>query len=90
MPIDYKKYPDNWPDIRERIMDRAIQKGHPRCEWLLRQLDGVTVVDKDGRGRFVRKGAVSPDIAIALGMWSTARNRIQIRSNNHERNTNYI
>ena len=36
------------------------------AEWLLRQLDGVTVVDKTGRGRFVRKGAISPDIAYSL------------------------
>ena len=36
------------------------------AEWLLGQLDGVTVVDKAGKGKFVRKGAVSPDIAYSL------------------------
>lgn len=29
MPIDYKKYPTHWPDIRQRILQRAYN----RCEW---------------------------------------------------------
>jgi hypothetical protein len=28
MPIDYKKYPSNWKEIRERILKRAFN----RCE----------------------------------------------------------
>lgn len=29
MPIDYSKYPPDWPEIRQRILTRA----HNRCEW---------------------------------------------------------
>ena len=29
MPCDYKKYPSNWKEIRQRILERAGNK----CEW---------------------------------------------------------
>lgn len=44
MPIDYKEYPVNWPEIRERILKRASHKceecGLPNYSVIKRTLNG--------------------------------------------------
>lgn len=64
MPVDWSRYPENWPAIRQRIRERA----QDRCEWCgvqngavgyRRKVDGVFVPwEEDGElpedGRPVR------------------------------------
>ena len=64
MPIDYKKYPTNWSDTRERILDRADHK----CEscGLHNYQAVVSVVDDDGRRRWIA-GPVMMRILMQIG-----------------------
>lgn len=44
MPIDYKKYPPNWKELRQQVLDRAKNK----CEFCGVGNYTIGVRDKDG------------------------------------------
>ena len=51
MPIDYKEYPPNWKEIRERILLRADNC----CEWcgLANKAQGYRIMIQDMKGKWV-------------------------------------
>lgn len=49
MPIDYSKYPDNWKEIREGILNRADH----RCEWCGVKNHTMIIRNPDNMAEFV-------------------------------------
>ena len=49
MPVDYKRYPENWKQISRRIREREQQK----CKWCGVE-NGATIVRKPGTGEWMR------------------------------------